>query len=153
MSIFPYIALFLVIALSVQAVPPIGSANTLPNIMARLTSQGEDVSIAAQATDSAGMTWTVLSRNQKGGITYSLVRSIGGGADGVADGPALPMMLGGIVHDQAIEPLLTAYVQHLLVKNKDHAGAQKFIKEKPVNFSNASGVTRKIFSRYGLQLP
>jgi len=150
-----YLVLFL-LAFGVsflQASPPANRANTLPNIMARLVSQGEQVSIAAQVTDPAGMGWILLTREKNSEITYSLVRSIAGGADGVADSPSLPMRLSGLVHDDVVEPMLTGFVRQLLEQNKDHEGAQKFINDRPENFSGAPSQTRQIFSRYGLQLP
>jgi hypothetical protein len=130
-------------------------ANTLPNIMERLTEAGEKVQIASQATDPAGVTWVTLSReNPDGAITYSLLKTIGGGADGVRDGINVPMQIVGLVNSEVIQPLTLNFIRYLLESNgNDLQATQKYVTDHEANFSGASDQIRLLFSQYGLQLP
>lgn len=136
------------------SIPPTVS-NTLPNIIARLTEAGEKVQIVAQATDPAGVNWVILSReNPEGRLNYSLVKTIGGGADGVLDGINVPMQIIGRVNTKVIEPLILNYIRYLLESHgNDLEATQKFVTDHEANFSGAPDQIRLLFSQYGIQLP
>lgn len=130
-------------------------ANTLPNIIARLTASGEKVQIVSQASDSTMVNWVILSReNAEGGVTYSLVKTLEGAADGIRDGVNVPMQIVGLVNSEVIEPLVSNFIRYLLEAHEnDLVATQEYVTEHGANFSGASDQIRLIFSQYGLQLP
>jgi hypothetical protein len=157
-QVFP--ALFLLLLTTLATPTPVHAtlptvANTVPNIIARLEAAGEKVQIVSQATDPARVTWIILSQeNPDGALRYSLLKTIGGGADGVLDGINVPMQIAGLVNSEVVTPLTLNFIRYLLeAHNNDLQATQEYITDRAANFSGSSAQIRALFAQFGLQLP
>lgn len=134
-------------------VPP-NITNTVPNIVARLEARGETVIEAANVRDSANMNWIILMRIlPTGSITYSLVKTIGGGADGVVDSPRLPVMLNRYIRSDILNQMQESLLAAQLEWFKTHKALQSYIDKNPQNYKNASAVAIETYATQKITLP
>ena len=144
----------MLLVVSSAAATPANVTNTVPNIISRLTNAGEKVVEASNVVDSGGMSWIVLMRGlPNGSLTYSLVKTIGGGADGVTDSPRLPMELAKHLDASLVPATQTSIMAAQLEWFRTHKALQAYIDSNTASFANPPDIAVKTYWSQGLSLP
>lgn len=133
---------------------------TVDDIISRLQSQGEKVQIIASATDAfSNMTWIVLQREgqKPGKRMFSLIKTIGGGADGVVDNANLVNTL----QEYTDMSIAISLVQQIVDRNIQTAGGpqrmqeqiSRATKKEPNVFNGMSELVLSAYAARGIQIP